>query len=112
VNGEDYTKKSVMISTSSQIFGLSNTRLMRWASHVARMEGRGFHGETLREINQLAVLGLGGRIILKWIFQEVGLGEIDWIDLAQERDKWRAVLNTVMNIGVPRTAALSFFLLH
>jgi hypothetical protein len=32
---------------------------------------------------------------------ETGLGVVDWIDLAQKRDQWRAVANTVMNLRVP-----------
>ena len=43
--------------------------------------------------------------------QEIGWG-IYWIDLAQDRENWWAFLNTVMNIGVPRIAVLSFILLH
>jgi hypothetical protein len=33
--------------------------------------------------------------------QEVGLGRMDWIQLAEERDRWRAVVNAVMNLRVP-----------
>jgi hypothetical protein len=33
--------------------------------------------------------------------QEVGCGGMDWIELAQERDWWRTLLNVVMNLGVP-----------
>jgi len=37
----------------------------------------------------------------KMYLQEVECGGMDWIDLAQERDRWRAVLNAVMNLQVP-----------
>ena len=33
--------------------------------------------------------------------QEVGCGGTDWIDLAPDRDRWRALVSTVMNFGVP-----------
>jgi hypothetical protein len=32
---------------------------------------------------------------------EIGWGGVDWIDLAQDRDQWRALVNTVMNLRVP-----------
>jgi hypothetical protein len=44
--------------------------------------------------------GVDGRIILKWIFKAWG-GGIDWIELAQDRERWRAVVNAVMNLLVP-----------
>jgi hypothetical protein len=44
--------------------------------------------------------GMDGRIILKWIFERLG-GGVEWIDLAQDREKRRAVVHTVMNLRVP-----------
>jgi hypothetical protein len=32
---------------------------------------------------------------------EIGLGGMDWIELAQDRDQWRVLVNTVMNLRVP-----------
>ena len=41
-----------------------------------------------------------GRIILKWIFERLD-GGMDWSDLAQDRDRWPAVVDAVMNLGIP-----------
>jgi hypothetical protein len=45
--------------------------------------------------------GVDGRIILKWIFERLDGGGIDWISLAEDRDRWRALVYTVMNLRVP-----------
>ena len=49
----------------------------------------------LKEREHLKDIGVGGRILLKWILNE--WGGVTWIDLAQDRDMWRAVVKTVMN---------------
>jgi hypothetical protein len=38
---------------------------------------------------------------IKMDLTEIGWDDMDWIDLVQDRDQWRALVNTVMNIGVP-----------
>jgi hypothetical protein len=38
---------------------------------------------------------------IKMDLREIGWGGVDWIDLAQDRDQWRALVNTVMNLLVP-----------
>ena len=49
---------------------------------------------------QLEDLGTDRMIILKWIFKKLN-GGIDWIDLAQDRDRWRAVVIVKMSLWVP-----------
>jgi hypothetical protein len=38
---------------------------------------------------------------IKIDLKEIGWGSMDWIDLAQNRNQWRALVNTVMNLRVP-----------
>jgi hypothetical protein len=53
--------------------------------------------ENLRERGHFEDPGADGRIILKWILEKLDQG-MDWIDLGQDRDRWRAVVNAVMNL--------------
>jgi hypothetical protein len=38
---------------------------------------------------------------IKMDLREIGFGDVDWIHLAQDRNRWRALVNTVMNLRVP-----------
>jgi hypothetical protein len=54
----------------------------------------------LKEISHLEDLGVDCRIILKWIFKKL-VGGVDWIALAGNKERWRAVLSAAMNLAVP-----------
>ena len=81
------------------------SRRMRWAGHVARMEeGSGVHKVLVGKPEGKRPLGRPRRRWednIKVDLQEVGRGCGDWMELAQDRDRWRALVSTVMNFGVP-----------
>jgi hypothetical protein len=48
--------------------------------------------------------GVDGRIILKWTIRKYDVGDMAWIKLAQDRNRWRALVNAVMNLRVSLNA--------
>jgi hypothetical protein len=61
-----------------------------------------FWWEDVRELNYVEDLRVERWIILKMDLQEVGWGGVDWIDLAQGKDRRRAIVKAVINLRVPK----------
>ena len=84
---------------------------MRWAWHVARMgQGRGVYRFLVGKTEGKRPLGRPRRRWednIKMDLQEVGWGFVDRMDLAQDRDRWRALVSTVMNLRVPKIRGIS-----
>ena len=84
---------------------LIKSRRMRWVGHVARMgEERGVYRVLVGKPEGKRPLGRPRR---RWVdnirmdLQEVGCRYVDWIGLAQDRDRWRTLVSAVMNLRVP-----------
>ena len=94
--------------SSPIIVRVIKSRRMRWAGHVARM------GEERRVYKVLVGKSEGRRPLGRprrwWVdnirtdLQEVGCRYVDWIGLAQDRDRWRALVRSIMNLRVPWNA--------
>ena len=91
--------------TSPNIVRVIKSRRMRWAGHVASMGlERGVYRVLVGKPEGKRPLG---RPRCRWLdnirmdLQEVGCGYMDWIGLAQDRDRWRTLVSAVMNLGVP-----------
>jgi hypothetical protein len=78
---------------------------MRWAGHVVCMgEERGCTGSwwgNRMERVHWGDLDVDGWIILGWISRRWDVGYVDWIGLAQDRDRWQTLVSVVMNLRVP-----------
>jgi hypothetical protein len=91
--------------SSPNIIKMIKSMRLRWAGHVARI------GEKTNAYRILMCKPEGkrplGRQICRWVdnikidLREIGWDGVDWIDLAQDRDKWKALVNTVMNLRIP-----------
>jgi len=77
---------------------------MRWAGHVARMrEGRGVFRVLVGKPEGMRPLGRSRRRwedSIKMDLQEVGCESMEWIEQAQNRDRWRVLVNAVMSLRV------------
>jgi hypothetical protein len=90
--------------SSPNIIRMIKSKRMRLTGHVARM------GEKMNEYRIFVGKSEGktplGRPRRRWMhnikmdLREIGWGGMDWIDLAQDRDQWRALVRNVMNLQV------------
>ena len=91
--------------SSPNIVRVIKSRRMRWAGHMELMgEERGVYRVLVGKLEGKRPLGRPRR---RWVdnirmdLQEVGCGYMDWIGLAQGRDRWRTLVSAVMNLRVP-----------
>jgi hypothetical protein len=87
------------------IIRMTKSRRMRWAGHVAWIGAKqNAHRILVGKPKGNRPLG---RPRHRWVdnikmdLRDIGLGGMDWIDVAQDRDHWRALVNIVMNLHVP-----------
>jgi hypothetical protein len=93
--GKLHNKEHSDLYSSPSIIRIIKFRRMRWAGHLARMVGKAEGKRPLGRPRRRSVDNI--RIDLG----EVGWGDVDWIGLARDRNRWRALVNSVLNLRVP-----------
>jgi hypothetical protein len=100
-----HTEELHNLYSSPSIIRMMKLRRMRWTGHVARMgEKRNAYGILVGYPEGKRPLGRRRRWWVdnnKMYLTKIGWGGMDWIDLAQDRDQGRALMNTIMNLRVP-----------
>jgi hypothetical protein len=93
------------VYSSPSIIRMMKSRSMRWAGYVARVgEKRNACRVLVGKPERKRPLGRPKRRWednIKMDLREIGWNSMDWIDLAQDRDRRRALVNTVMNLRIP-----------
>jgi hypothetical protein len=91
--------------SSPSIIRMIKSKRMRWAGHAARMgEKRNAYRILVGKPEGRRPLGRPRRMCvdnIKMDLGEIGWDGMDWIDLAQNREQWRAFVNMIMNLRVP-----------
>jgi hypothetical protein len=84
---------------------VTKSKRIRWAGHVERVrEGRGAYRLLVRKPEGRRPLGRPRRRWeenIRMDLREVGCGCVDWMELAQDKDRWCALVSAVMNLRVP-----------
>jgi hypothetical protein len=90
--------------SSPDIIRHVKSRRMRWTGMGQAWERREkcarFWWESPKERQHLEDQGVGGKMGSEWVLERLAWGGVDWIRLAQDRDRWRAVVSAVMNLRV------------
>jgi hypothetical protein len=94
-----YNEELHILYSSPNIIRQIKSRIMRWEGHVARMREE-------RNVYRVLMGKPKGRPRGRWEdgirvhLREIDWGSVDWIQLAQDRNRWRALVNTVINLWV------------